>query len=266
MSFFKNLSRIIPEILELDEVKKPSLGFFPSRPLHLHEQYLKDSFLALGEVDVLLIQLNHSAILLANFRSTKALKKNKISRYDYIVYHIEGYLLRVTGILDRVLILVNIVLNLKIKHYKCKASYMLVDDNKKSGIAGVIKDIDAKLFNELLSLSAYIDMFREDRNQIAHSKRISYQDLSHIEAYCIVSHDDVTGEFTKWAHLFKREADKKVMEYKNDFIKCSDKINSLLQPIFASLENHFNLYYLRSKATVAPLTIEMNAIENANVQ
>ncbi|WP_295790639.1 Cthe_2314 family HEPN domain-containing protein [Mucilaginibacter sp.] len=245
-SFLQKLTNLAAELIKLDTIKKPSLGFHPSRPLHRHERYLNDCFLALGEIDSVVKQLNYSAIFLANFRNTPTLKKNKISRYEYMVYHIEGYLFRVTGVMDRLLLLVNIILELGLEQKECKASEILINKKGKRGkFSNDIENAIPDLLEALIKILTYINNFRDDRNTIAHSQKINYKDLRQIEGFHLALQNDITGELEKHKHLIKLKTDRKVLEYKKDFIDCTDKIVQLLIPVYELLsicfENRYEL-------------------------
>jgi hypothetical protein len=237
-SFLQKLSNLLAEkVLSLDEIRKPSKGFHPSRPLYKHEQYISDCFQALYEIKGLMDQLNYSAIFLASFRNTPAMTKNKISRYEYMIYHIEGYLLRVTGIMDRLLILVNNILILNLTSIQCKAPIMLI--NQKGKYFDRIEDLIPGLNNALLQVLNYINMFREDRNTIAHSEKIGYSDLRRIEMFHIILNSDQCEEFENLKYLVKQMTDKKVIEYKKDFLICNKKLEDLLAPVYHLLETYF---------------------------
>ena len=60
----------------------------------IKDKYIIDCFLAFGRVETCMEQLQHSPLFLSNFRSTESLKKNNITRFDHIIYHIESYYLR----------------------------------------------------------------------------------------------------------------------------------------------------------------------------
>lgn len=93
--FFQRLTNSVsPVLVELDTFKKPSKGFRPKRPLTTAEQYLISTFKAFAELEGLAGQLDLAAIFLTNYRNTATLKNNKITRYDYLNYHIEGHLYR----------------------------------------------------------------------------------------------------------------------------------------------------------------------------
>lgn len=242
--FSQNIALLAVDFLKLDEIKRPSLGFNPSRSLYPHEEYIQRSLLAVGEVDGLLRQLHYAATLLANFRNTPAMKKNKISRYEYMIYHIEGYLFRVTGVLDRLLKLVNTILDLRLNDNACIASMMIIS---KKGVKGLhadrIETMVPGLTNALFNISRYIEKFREDRNMIAHTGKINYQDLREIEMFHIVLQNDPEEEIKRFEWYIKILTDKKAIEYKRDFKNCTETIESLLLPIYNLLETFFNNHH-----------------------
>lgn len=55
-----------------------------------------------------------------------------------------------------------------------------------------------ELFNTLMEVSTFIDQFRDERNSVAHSKRINFEDLKRIEMYHVVCGDTTDPEMLKW--------------------------------------------------------------------
>lgn len=241
-SFLQRLTNSVsPVLVELDTFKKPSKGFHPKRPLTTAEQYLISTFKAFAELEGLAGQLDLAAIFLTNYRNTATLKNNKITRYDYLNYHIEGHLFRITGIMDRLLIAVNVVLEMGMSTNKCKPVIMLISKGKKTKLADQL-DVLPGLFTTLCKLSIFIDSFRDDRNTIAHAERVSYEDLKLVEMLSIVTqnrhplieHYDVMKEY------LKLEGDKRSQEFKKAMLETNEHIRSLLAPIYILLEGHFN--------------------------
>jgi hypothetical protein len=218
-SFLQKLSNLLAEkVLSLDEIHKPLLGFQPFRPLRLDEKYISDCFQSIAEIESLLSQLEYSAVFVSSFRKTPAIIKHNISRYDYILYHIEVYLLKVTGIMDRLLIAVNVILQLNLDVMQCKAGLMLKSQKGNKGVhANRIETLAPGLSNDLIKLLDYINLFRDDRNIIAHSERISYEDLRQIEMYHVVIQNSDEEKFIKMKPLLKQMTDKKALEYKRVF-------------------------------------------------
>ncbi|MBK0379733.1 Cthe_2314 family HEPN domain-containing protein [Mucilaginibacter segetis] len=242
--YLQHLANVASEMAKnVDMVKNPMRGFNPHRQLHRYEQYVLDCLLAMSEIEGLVRQLNASAILMANYRESKKLKEQKISRYDYIIYHIEGHLLRVTSVIDRLLIFVNKVLEMGLTDFKCKIIFMLEDQKNKKGKYALYVEKLPGLYDNLMTLVKYIDIFREDRNIIAHSKEIAYQDLRPIQGYHLILQGPTDSNLTKYKSLIKTKTDKKVKQYKNEMLLFNKKISDLLYPIYKILTAEFDQRY-----------------------
>ena len=137
------------------------------------DEFVIKSFLAIGEIEITIQQLNQSPIYISNFRQTKKIAENKVTRFDHTIYHIESYLFRITGVMDRILILINIIFDLNLKPEQCKPHNFLLDyKNKEGKYAQILKKKKPELFLELNLLLFVIDEFREIRNEITHQIRI----------------------------------------------------------------------------------------------
>jgi len=209
------------------------------------EQYTVDALLALGEIETVYDQLEQSPYFLANFRQTQALKSKGIARFDHIIYHIESHLFRATGILDRMLLLINCIFELQLPPEKAKAYNILTDKKGNEGkYASVMKSFDSTLYNNLLDLLKVIDKHRDARNEISHQKRYNNKKLNTIEMFHILqtSHNP---DFTERHYLYfaKQEADKVVKVYKEKMLKFNNKIRSLIDAIYTGLENRWVTEY-----------------------
>ena len=196
--------------------------------------YLIDAFSALIEIETIIEQLEQTPHFLSNFRQTQKLKENGIRRFNHIIYHIESYLFRTTGIVDRMMILLNIIFETNLPPEKCKTYNFLLDNKQKEGkYAGVIKERSSELFLELNSLALFIQKFREIRNEITHQKRFNSNHIRNIELFNIVEFDVETSNYK---HFAKREADKKVSMYKKKMLDTNNKIKAHIDKIYELLD------------------------------
>ena len=201
------------------------------------EDFVINNFLALGEVETSIEQLRQSSCFISNFRLTENLKKNNISRFDHIIYHIEAHLLRTTGILDRILILTSLSFDLKIRPEKCKPNIFLFDYKGKEGkYAPVIKNRNPVLFEELVNLNETINDYREIRNEIAHQKRYKSEDLKIIEMLDLGFRDENHKQKDKnLNYQIKRVFDLAVSMYKKEMIDLNNKITEQILNIYNEL-------------------------------
>ncbi|WP_426324364.1 Cthe_2314 family HEPN domain-containing protein [Pedobacter sp. R-06] len=181
-AFFGRLSEMIrgmPDDPSLFSVE--GRGFAQECAGQMHKRYLRSCLLALSEVEEFVLQLYQSVIYLSGFRTNQAVREARITRYHHIVYHIEGHLLRTTGILDRLLILVNEILELGISEHNCKANQMLYIRKSIKASHAMHINYYPGLFGSLVSVMEQIELLREDRNMVAHQKGINYDDLRKIQ-------------------------------------------------------------------------------------
>jgi hypothetical protein len=179
--FSKTMSKVAREIHE--KISFSDIINNAIKPLtNAKDKYFVDCFLAFGRVETCMEQLQQSPLFLSNFRSTESLKKNNITRFDHIIYHIESYFFRLTGLLDRLLILTNFCLELGLTNINCKPNVLINNLKGKEGKqAPRIKKISPNLLTQLIKLNNIINDFREIRNEIAHEKRYIPDYLKYIE-------------------------------------------------------------------------------------
>lgn len=242
------LTLLASELIQTtDSGKRSEHGFQPNRTLTKYEQYFYDCFQGMGEVHTLMRQLDQTAIFFANFRSIKSMKAQDITRYDHMVYHLESYVLRVTGILDRLLIFVNQVLCLGMEEASCKPHMMLSGKNGKKGpVTPRVEAVDG-LFTALDSVRTFVDQFREQRNEVAHSRRWEALDMRRIEMFHIVLSKTDDPEILMREFIIKRETDLKMWEYKAQMLNNTRQLKKLVADVFAILLVCFEEKYLSLK-------------------
>ncbi|MGY5353549.1 Cthe_2314 family HEPN domain-containing protein [Wenyingzhuangia sp. IMCC45467] len=225
ITFKKKLGNLSSEfIIKNDDKYKPTNK----------DNFLIESFLAVAEIDIVLEQLYQTPYFLSSFRQTEKLKKNGIYRFEHIIYHIENYLFRTTGIMDRLLIFLNILLETNLKPRDCKPYNFLINKNGTEGkCAEKIKLKSPELFFELNLLNSFIDTFREIRNEITHQKRFNTEDLKKIELLNIVSKDST---ISNEKYTLKRETDKIVFKYRDLMLKNNNEIEIQLNKIYKILD------------------------------
>lgn len=226
-----------------DSGKRSEHGFEPNRALLRHEKYFYDCFQGMATVHTLMRQLDQTAVFFANFRSTKSMKKLDITRFDHMVYHLESYVLRITGILDRLLIFVNQVLGLGLEDASCKPHMMLTGKNGKKGSVTPRVEAVNDLFDSLDAVRTFVDKYREQRNEVAHSKRWESIDMRRIEMFHIVLSKTVDPEILEREFIIKRETDLKMWEYKAQMLNSTKDLKVLVADVFAILQVCFQEKY-----------------------
>ena len=246
--FVKHLTGLASDLIsDTDSGKGSELGFQPKRELLKHEYYFYDCFQTMGSVHTLLRQLDQTAVFFANFRATKSLKKSKVTRFDHLVYHLESYVLRITGVLDRLLIFVNQILKLGLEDSNCKTHIMLITkSNRKGPVTHKIEAVPG-LFDALQSVRLFVDRYREQRNEVAHSKRWEALDMRRIEMFHIVLQGTTDKEILDREFIIKRETDLKMWKYKAEMLESTKALKGYVEEVFAILQICFETSYAAMK-------------------
>lgn len=180
------------------------------------EAYVVDCLLALGEVELTFTQLRQTPYFLNKYRQNFN-KDMDINKFDYLIYHIEPHFFRITGLLDRVMILVNKVLLMKLNSKECKTYALLPKRNgkrKKDGkYAGKLQVVHG-LVSSIENLEDVVDDHRQQRNIISHQGRFQGADLVDVEMYNLVLSSPGPSDISpKYARMMQRETNKAIDNY-----------------------------------------------------
>jgi hypothetical protein len=126
------------------------------RPETRSENYASNILRVLGEILSALDQLHFSVELLSGFRKASAPKR--MTRYDYLVFAIENFLIRFTTIHDRCLKLVNEVFELGLPDKECRSGTITRNHYVKN----------SKVVSCLNEINKNEEPYREDRNKVVH--------------------------------------------------------------------------------------------------
>ncbi|MGA8029502.1 MAG: Cthe_2314 family HEPN domain-containing protein [Bryobacteraceae bacterium] len=198
-----------------------------------HEYFLMRVGACMAELLSLCRQLDQIPILLTNHRQTPAMDKADITRHSAIVYHLENYIIRTQGVLDRTLKLVDAVFHLTNDPKHCR--YEVVSRNVKVSISDVREP--------LKKLKNLLEKYSSIRNEIIHHHEVKEDALRRLEMYFI------------WERL-RRTAPEKNLRDMKDFIQdelCearwfrrkelvgfNDEMAASLSLIFDNLEPYFS--------------------------
>jgi hypothetical protein len=151
------------------------------------ESYAIETFLSLGNVLSCMDQLHHAIEMLSGFRSQTT--PSTMNRYDYIVFGIENYYLRLTSIYDRCLRLINTIFQIGIPERECRNA--TICDNhyiKGTGVDKALKKLDK-----------FSQQFRFYRNTVAHESTYSEKSLNKLGAfYHVVESDHEIERFSNY--------------------------------------------------------------------
>ena len=205
------------------------------------EQYVSDCLSAINEVEDLYKQLNQSIYFLTNFRTTKNLKNVGITRFDYIVYNVESYLYRVTGILDRVLILCNVVYNIGLLDKQCTIPKFF-ESGKDNDPCKIIKNSNPVFFAKLNDLKDLIGRYSNKRNEIVHRKRYYDESIRVAELLNIVieSNNTTHDKLEAFKHRRSVEQNQVTAAFKKEFHSFNTQIRDSLDSIYTDIEVIFN--------------------------
>lgn len=236
-------------------LRKRGISFFEEYRLGTsvpkRQRYLIDCFIQIGEIETNFNQLIMASLFISKYRTSKEQKAYSFTRFDFVVYHYENYLFRITGLLDRVLILVNKVIRLGFDDKNCKPYLFLVDEKGQQGkYSERIIGRSKILFNVLVELQGVTEKFREARDMISHRSRFSSTELNDVELLSItLAESTFENEQEKLTiiKLHKIETDDAVKNIKEEMKVQINKVNKLLETIYDELlpiweERYFNIY------------------------
>lgn len=189
------------------------------------ESYAIETFLSLSSVVTCIDQLHFSIEMLAGYRSHST--PEKMNRYDYIVFGIENYYLRLTSVCDRCLRLANVVFQIGLPEKECREATI----TKNAYIKGTPVE------QALRDLDKFTNPFRFHRNTVAHESTYSESELDKLGSYYLVAEED--QQFEKYRHLYKHRTDKYVVVKKAEFQKHIEALEALVEVFFNAIHNVF---------------------------
>jgi hypothetical protein len=213
------------------------------RSLRPDEEYARRSLVFASELLNVCDQMSYAVEFLSGFRSRKMPSGEVITRFDYIVYHIENHLIRTNSVLDRVLLLVNIIFQLGVPEKECRFSVIAPNEHIASTpTAGALR-----------AIQKIIEPYQGQRNSVIHRRRLSDENLTPVELYYVFqksastgSDDAVDAVTENFFHFYKDMTDKFVKTKKEELLAFNSeaflavsKLLQTLEPIFD--RNHASL-------------------------
>lgn len=239
-------ARIVDTSLEWNATGR---AYVQIRQLEEHEEYTRSVLSAASEVITAYNQLAYTMRFLSNFRSTKKIREEGITRFDHILYHLENHFIRRTTVFDRTLILVSKVFELGTLPQKNKEGFVL--KNRDVSSSSVIEPL--KKFQKL------VEKDRGFRNIIVHQGRYYHEDLKQNEMIHLVTQ---TNPDLVPKHFVKRETDELVLKKKNELSVFNQELLTLLLDIFDILDTRFArtfaILHLINKAEARYRNLERN--------
>ncbi len=189
------------------------------------ESYAIETLLSLSSVVSCIDQLHFSVDMLAGYRNQNT--PEKMNRYDYIVFGIENYYLRLTSVYDRCLRLGNVVFQLGLPERECRKATITNNSYIKGTlVAQALKDLDK-----------FTNPFRFHRNTVAHESTYSEGELDKLGSYYFVVEED--QQFKKYHHLYKHKTDNYVSDKKAEFQNHIEKLEHLVEAFFDTISKVF---------------------------
>jgi len=179
------------------------------------ESYAIETLLSLSSVVSCLDQLHFSVNMLTGYRSKST--PEKMNRYDYIVFGMENYYLRLTSVYDRCLRLGNIVFQLGLPERECRETTITNNSYiKGTPVAKALKDMDK-----------FTSQFRFQRNTLAHKSTYSESELNKLGSYYFIAEED--PQLEKYSHIYKRKTNNYVADKKEAFQNHIEELESFVE-------------------------------------
>jgi hypothetical protein len=194
-----------------------------------HEFFVLEVGASLSHLLTTCEHLRACPVFLANYRSTPALAKAGLRRHTHAVFQVESYLVRVHGLLDRVLKLINAVFHLCNSARNCTENVILknikVQHHVDVGLA-------VKRFKKALG------PYTSERNEVVHAKHYMEQRLRYAEMFDLMARakeldgDPSAKDYAKDSDELVREL---VQEKKTEFEAFNVELASHLKEILEAL-------------------------------
>lgn len=194
-----------------------------------HEFYLLGVGKALVEVLTCCEHLQNIPAMLTSYRETASTKRVGINRQRHIVYHVESYIIRVQGLFDRVLKLLDSV-------------FHLLNDPRNCRSHVVLKNAKVKHHQEVLAsvkrLEKLLGKYAAKRNEVIHEASFQEDQLRMLEMYYIAdaaSRQDSSFPKRDYAEMIRELSTEIVSEKKHEFMEFNVQLAASVQELFAVL-------------------------------
>ncbi len=203
-------------ILKCDPVNSESDPYATKK-----QSYGIEVFLSVGNIISCIDQLYFCIDLLSGYRANST--PEKMNRYDYIVFGIENYYLRLTSVFDRSLRLANVIFQIGLPERECNNSTIVKNSHiKGTQVGAALKELDK-----------FTGPFRFHRNTVAHQGTYSERDLDWLGSmYYLVEED---GDLKNYKYSVKSQTDNYIMSKKDEFKESITNIEGLVNVYFDAL-------------------------------
>ncbi len=194
-----------------------------------HEFYLLGVGKAIAELLTCCEHLQNIPLFLSNYHETTSMKRAGINRQKHIVFHIESYIIRVQGLFDRVLKLIDAV-------------FHLLNDPKNCRPHIILKNVKVKHYTTVPKtvkrLEKLLERYAEQRNEVIHSGSFQEDRLRMLEMYYIVENaEHIEGKTSSFDYAsLKSEMTRKIVtDKKNEFSAFNIELAACLIDVIAVL-------------------------------
>jgi len=129
------------------------------------EEFVFDIFQRLNEIDNKLKDLNYSIMFFSVYPNYKPWR-SKITRQEYIIYHLEYYYINIVALFDRLLHLVNFIYDLGLADQFVTLKSITTNKHVKKESIRILKKIDKALRG-----------IRNTQNKIKHKKKLQDKEM-----------------------------------------------------------------------------------------
>ncbi len=225
---FKNSQRVIeldpPTATDLTNYRR-GIQSRNRRREHPYVRYNADVFSDLSRILETLDDLRAVQVFLRQYPYPKTLKKHKISRTGYAIYHIEVYFLKAASLQDKLAIMVNDVYQLG-----------LPDRRVNTGLLSEMPALKgAKPITFLKKFVKALEGITQQRHLVAHRAKYDDKELSKLKLYELVQDGARIPEF-----LIRLGARQYVSEKLKVFKRNQKEIERFLDLFFLSLAKEFD--------------------------
>lgn len=208
-----------------------------------HEFYLIQVGKGLADLLTCCQHLEHIPHYVANYRDTPAMKRAGINRHKHLVLHIEGYLIRVGGLVDRCLKLVDAVFHLLNSSRNITAQVVL------SNIKVARTEVPARMKD----LTKLVQTYAAARNSVVHHQAYTDDDLRMLEMYHLLRRgDEVNGSPSREnVHEIIQELTVEVIrKKKREFVDFNSKLAAVIPELLTELEKAYDQEAKRLKSYI----------------
>jgi hypothetical protein len=183
--------------------------------------------LSAGELVAACDQLYYALAYLSGYRQRRMPYGALVTRADYVAYQVENFMIRLGGVTDRALKLVNIVFQLGIQARDCRRS--VVAENAHVAPTPIRKRLDA--------LEEAVRPHRATRNRVVHQERYSDEQLRKWGIFSALEKETSKSDplIGRYRVFYKTMADNDVKSRRKNLLALADRVSDRIARLLDSL-------------------------------